>query len=135
MRYEEALKIRPESAIAALEIEVDNFECKGVWYGEHLENLTPAQRDLILDTMKNFKEEFLPTWAHEKDKIRFLSRGDKQQLDMLGETSVSVCRVVSIFLLACIAILKDYIMFKIDLVAAFLNAKIPEEVKHEVSRS
>jgi hypothetical protein len=44
MRYEEALKIRPESAIAALEIEVENFEHKGVWYGEHLENLAPAQR-------------------------------------------------------------------------------------------
>jgi hypothetical protein len=50
MRYEDALKIRLKSAIAALEIEVDNFERKGAWYGEYLENLTPAQRDLILDT-------------------------------------------------------------------------------------
>jgi hypothetical protein len=48
----------------------------------------------------------------EKDKVRVLSRGDKQQLDMLGETSGPVCRVMSIFLLTCIAIKKDYIMFK-----------------------
>jgi hypothetical protein len=47
---------------------------------------------------------------------------------MLGETSGPVCRVESILLLTCIAIMKDYIMFKIDFVAAFLNAKMSEEV-------
>jgi hypothetical protein len=35
--------------------------------------------------------------------------------------------------MARIAIIKDYVMFKIYLVAAFLNAKMPEDVKHRWS--
>ena len=49
---------------------------------------------------------------------------------MLGETHGPVSRVESIFLLASIAALKEYEVVKIDFVAAYLNTKMPPEVRH-----
>ena len=128
--YEKALKLRPESATQALNVELDNIDRKEVWHGVHEEDLSIEERGLIIDTMKNFKSKYLPTGEHEKDKVRVLARGDKQREDMLGETHGPVSRVESIFLLASIAALKEYEVVKIDFVAAYLNTKMPPEVRH-----
>lgn len=131
MTYEKAYKLRPESASKALNTELDNMERKDVWQGALVEELSIEEQGLVIDSMKNFKPKYLPTGEHEKDKVRILARGDKEIDGMLGETHGPVSRVESIFLLASIAVLKDYEVFKIDFVAAYLNTKMPEEVKHK----
>ena len=131
MTYEKALKVRPESATRALGVELDNISRKGVWHGVHERDLSSEEKELVIDMMKNFKTKFLPTGEFEKDKVRVLVRGDKQKEDMLGETYGPVCRVESIFLLSCIAVLNEYKVFKIDFVAAYLNTDMPTEVKHK----
>jgi hypothetical protein len=127
--YEHALKTNPEAAKKALELEVASAESKNVWHGVHEEDLTSEQRNLIISTMKNFKEKFKPTGEFEKYKVRILARGDTQT--QLAETEGPVCRVETIFLVFCIAAIQQLEIIKIDFVAAYLNANMPDEVKHK----
>jgi hypothetical protein len=58
-----------------------------------------------------------------------LFRGDKQL--ETAETEGPVCRVESILLLFQASVLLDLQIIKIDFVAAYLNTKMPEAVKHK----
>ena len=127
--YEQALKTNPEEAKKALELEVLAAESKNIWHGVHEKDLTTEQKQLIIKTMKNFKEKFKPTGEFEKYKVRILARGDTQT--HLAETEGPVCRVESIFLIFCIAAIKQLEVIKIDFVAAYLNTEMPDEVKHK----
>jgi hypothetical protein len=65
----------------------------------------------------------------EKSKVRVLVRGDLQEL--IGETEGPVCRVETIFILLCIAIVEELEIVKADVTSAYMNTNMPlDSVKH-----
>ena len=58
-----------------------------------------------------------------------LVRGDLQK--MIGETQGPVSRTESIFIIISIAIYYDLEVFKIDIMAAYLNTPMDDNVKHK----
>lgn len=127
--FERAVKLNPDAAFNALDKELNIIAKKKVWRGELMENLTAEERSLVLPNMKNYVEKFHPTGEFDKAKVRELQRGDLQS--EVAETEGPVCRVETVFILFCIAVVHNYEVFKIDFVAAFLNTDMPDEVSHK----
>jgi hypothetical protein len=128
MLYEQAVKLYPEHADVAFKKEIDDIEAKNVWVGRHYHELTPNQRELIIDNMKNFVDKWHPDGSFDKYKARVLVRGDHEIIT--GNTAAPVCRVQSIFTLINLALLYDLDLMKIDVKSAFLNTPMPEDVVH-----
>jgi hypothetical protein len=127
--YTQALKTRREDAEAALLKEVSKACEKKIWHGIHEMDLTPEQRALILPMMKNYIEKYSARGDFEKSKVRVLVRGDLQEV--IGETEGPVCRVETIFILLCIAIIMDLEAMKADVSSAYMNTDMPiQSVKH-----
>ena len=123
------MKTRPEAAWDALLKEILKGDSKKIWHGEHIENLSPDERKLILPMMKNYIEKYAPSGEFEKSKVRVLVRGDLQ--DFVGETQGPVTRVESIFIVVSIAIFHDLEIFKIDITSAYLNTPMNDDVEHK----
>jgi hypothetical protein len=127
--YAQALNTRREEAEAALLKEVSKACEKKIWHGIHEMELTPEQRALILPMMKNYIEKYSARGDFEKSKVRVLVRGDLQEI--IGETEGPVCRVETIFILLCIAIIMELEAMKADVSSAYMNTDMPiQSVKH-----
>jgi hypothetical protein len=125
--YEQALRSdRKDAAVKALDKELDAAELMKIWDPILEESLTPEQRKYIIDAMTNFVEKWLASGGFDKFKVRVLARGDQQQEH--GETSSPVCRIESVFMIAMIAAYLGLEVFKFDVVTAYLNTVMPEEV-------
>jgi hypothetical protein len=129
MLFEQALKSRPEDARKALDKELDSAEIKKIWHGVLQKDLSTEDQKLIIDAMTNYVEKFHPTGDFDKSKVRVLVRGDQQW--EFGDTESPVCRVECIFMIACIAALLDLEVFKMDVVSAYLNTPMTDEIKHK----
>ena len=129
--FKKAQVLRPEAAQAAMKVELEQVLKKKVFHGVHYHDVPKQERKLILNSMENVTEKFLPSGEFVKNKARLLARGDQQRDDYVGETSSPVARVETIFMLACVAIRREYIVFSIDFVGAYLNTPRPESVKHK----
>jgi hypothetical protein len=127
--FAKAVKNNPVIAFEALDKELDVWDRKQVITGEFIENLALIDQEYITDIMVNYVEKYQPDGSFDKAKSRILNRGDKQ-FD-IGETEGPVCRVESVFMLFNIAIHRNYEVWKIDFVAAYLNTPMPEELKHK----
>jgi hypothetical protein len=128
MLYEQAVKLYPDHADAAFKKEIDDIETKNVWVGRYYHDLTPDQRELIIDNMKNFVDKWHPDGSFDKYKARVLVRGDHEIIT--GNTAAPVCRVQSVFTLINIALLHELELMKIDVKSAFLNTPMPNDVIH-----
>jgi diphthamide synthase (EF-2-diphthine--ammonia ligase) len=127
--YAQALKTRRADAEGALFKEVLKACEKKIWEGVHEGELSPEERALILPMMKNYVEKFSARGDFEKSKVRVLVRGDLQEL--IGETEGPVCRVETIFILLCIAVVEELTTMKVDVTSAYMNTNMPSEsVKH-----
>ena len=129
--FKKAQALRPDAAQAAMKVELEQVLKKKVFHGVHYHDVPKQERKLILNSMENVTEKFLPSGEFVKNKARLLARGDQQRDDYVGETSSPVARVETIFMLACIAIQREYIVFSIDFVGAYLNTPRPDSVKHK----
>jgi hypothetical protein len=129
--FKKAQQLRPDAAHAAMKVELEQLVKKRVFHGVRYHDLSTEERKLILNSMENVTEKFLPSGEFSKNKARLLVRGDQQLDSFTGETSSPVCRVETIFLVASIAILKGYTVFSIDFVGAYLNTPRPDSVKHK----
>ena len=127
--YREAFKSNPETALAALDKELDNAEKKKIWHPVLEDSLSATERGLIINGMTNFVAKFKPSGEFDKHKARVLARGDMQTY--IGESEGPVCRVESVFAIICIALVLKLEYFKLDVVAAFLNTDMPEDVPHK----
>jgi hypothetical protein len=127
--FAKAVKDKPEIALKALDDELDVWERKDVITGTFEHELTDEEKKYITNIMVNYVEKEHPDGSFDKAKSRILNRGDTQ-IDW-GETEGPVCRIESIYLLFNIAIFSNYLVWKIDFVAAYLNTVMPDELKHK----
>jgi hypothetical protein len=95
----------------------------------HLKDLTDEERKLVISNIKNFIEKLKPDNSFDKFKVRVLFRGDLQR--EIGQSEGPVCRIESLKTIMSIAAFEDYEVFTIDIIGAYLNTPMPEDVKHK----
>ena len=86
---------------------------------------------LVINGLDNLVENYDQYGVHIKDKVRVLVNGSQQMNSLTGETHDAVCRIESLMLILQLAVIKRGFLFRIDVVATFLKAKINDDVKHK----
>ena len=95
------------------------------------ENLTGEQKKTIIHGLPNFVEKYDQDGNHIKDKVRVIVNGSQQVSDLTGETYGAVCRFESLMSILGVAVVQNQVLFRLDVVAAFLKPPMNSDVKHK----
>ena len=97
--YKQAIKgPNAEQAERSMFDEISQIVQMKLFHGRHIEDLSPAERELILKATSAYKEKYLPSGIFEKSKSRLLVRGDMQRPEFTGEKAVHQLRASKHFL-------------------------------------
>ena len=132
--YSQALRTCPERAGEAMLEEMSSFLNKGLFHPVHNSSIKPCDKKYILRALDGYKEKYDSDGTFEKSKARVFVDGSGQKQEYVGASSSPVARVESVMVLCCIAALFGWIVYKIDIVGAYLNTPRPPEVKYKYLR-
>jgi hypothetical protein len=129
MSHNKGVKLYPKEAEAAMAAEV-----LAMLKAEAFVPIKSAPAAMTLDSLDAFKIKIKPNAEIEKYKSRIFMNGSKQVDQYTAESSSPVARIESVFTTAALAAYHGWIVFKVDVVGAYLNTPRPEEVKYKYAR-